>query len=229
MKSDIKIVVLLPCYNEEKSIVQTILDFKMHVPDGEIIVFDNNSTDKTAELARQEDVQVVSSLKKGKGNVIRHMLSAIDADVYLIADGDYTYSARDACKLVKAVQLGADMAIGDRLSADYYASNFKISHNFGNKLVRYLVNKLWHGSIPDIMTGCRALSRDFAESLCLKSQGFEIETEISIQALQKKANVVSIPIEYRDRLEGSVSKIRTYKDGLKIIKFIFKTKLFNSM
>lgn len=215
--------VLIPCYNEELTIKATVLEFRMALPDAKIFVFDNNSTDRSAEIVMKEtNATVIPVPKQGKGNVVQEMFATIDADVYLMVDGDCTYPAKYAQQLVKGITDGYDMVIGDRLSGDYAENNKRPFHNMGNNLVRWLVNHLFRGQIKDIMTGYRTFSRDFVKSVELHSTHFEIETELSIRALQMGSKLKSIPIEYRDRPDGSKSKLSTYKDGYKVLRFIWR-------
>ena len=216
-----KIAVLIPCYNESVTIAKVVADFKEALPEATIYVYDNNSTDGTAEIAGATGAVVRYEYRQGKGNVIRTMFREIDAECYIMADGDDTYPAEFAREMAELVLSGkADMVIGDRLSATYFTENKRAFHNFGNKLVRKLINKLFKGNIRDIMTGYRAFSYEFVKSFPILSGGFEIETEMSIHALDKKFKLCEIPVTYRDRPEGSVSKLNTYKDGLKVLKTI---------
>lgn len=216
-----RIAVLIPCYNEAQSIGKVVADFKAALPEAVVYVYDNNSTDDTAKTAAQAGAVVRHEPRQGKGNVVRRMFREIDADVYLMADGDGTYPAQAATEMVKPVlEDDVDMVIGDRLSTTYFSENKRRFHNSGNKLVRSLINRLWNVEIHDIMTGYRAFSRRFVKLFPVMSEGFEIETEMTIHALDKRFNIVEKPIEYSDRKEGS-SKLNTVKDGLKILKIIF--------
>lgn len=216
-----RIAVLIPCYNEAQSIGKVVADFKAALPEAVVYVYDNNSTDDTAKTAAQAGAVVRHEPRQGKGNVVRRMFREIDADVYLMADGDDTYPAQAATEMVKPVlEDDVDMVIGDRLSTTYFSENKRRFHNSGNKLVRSLINRLWNVEIHDIMTGYRAFSRRFVKLFPVMSEGFEIETEMTIHALDKRFNIVEKPIEYSDRKEGS-SKLNTVKDGLKILKIIF--------
>lgn len=218
-----KTVVLIPCYNEAKSIRAVIDDFKEYMPDAEIYVFDNNSTDGTDEIAASAGAIVRYESRQGKGNVIRTMFREIDADCYIMADGDNTYPASFAPVLQRLVLSGkADMAIGDRLSSSYFTENKRPFHNFGNRLVRGLINRLFKAKVNDIMTGARAFSRDFVKSFAVFSKGFEIETEMTIFALEHNFKIAEVPIEYRDRDADNPSKLSTYSDGYKVIKTIFR-------
>ena len=215
-------VVLIPCYNEELTIENVIRDFKENMPEAEIYVYDNNCTDRTAQIAENAGAIVRKETRQGKGNVIRTMFREIDADCYIMADGDDTYPASFGPVLEKLVlEEGVDMAIGDRLSSTYFTENKRPFHNFGNKLVRWLINYLFDADVNDIMTGARAFSRDFVKSFAVMSKGFEIETEMKIFALDNRMKLAEVPIEYRDRVKGSSSKLNTYSDGLKVIMTIF--------
>lgn len=218
-----KIAVLIPCYNEELTIAKVIKDFKRELPNADIYVYDNNSKDKTYEIALANGAIVKKEYRQGKGNVVRSMFRDIDADCYIMADGDDTYPAKFVHELIKPVINGdADMVIGDRLSNGTYRSeNKRAFHNFGNTLVRKLINVLFKSNIQDIMTGYRAFSKNFVKNMPVMSAGFEIETEMSIHALDKKFLLKEVPIDYRDRPEGSFSKLNTVNDGMKVIKTIF--------
>ncbi len=216
-----KIAVLIPCYNESKTIEKVIKDYKNALPDADIYVYDNNSTDHTDEIAKKAGAIVRYEYRQGKGNVIRSMFRDIDADCYLMIDGDDTYPAENAKEMCNLVLDGkADMVIGDRLSSTYFTENKRPFHNMGNRLVRFLINKIFKNNIKDIMTGYRAFSYDFVKGFPVLSKGFEIETEMTIHAVDKNFKLVEIPVTYRDRPEGSVSKLNTYKDGLKVLKTI---------
>lgn len=218
---DKKIVVLVPCYNESMTVKKVVDDFHTYLPEAEIIVFDNNSSDHTDEIARAAGATVYYEHRQGKGNCVRSMFREIDADCYVIVDGDDTYPAEEVRKLVDPViNDGADMVIGDRLSTTYFTENKRSFHNMGNKLVRNLINLIFHGKINDIMTGYRAFSRDFVKSFPIVTKGFEIETEMTIHALDKNMFVVEVPIEYRDRPEGSESKLNTVSDGIRVLRTI---------
>ncbi len=220
-KSSSKIAVLIPCYNESKTIEKVVKDYKKALPEADIYVYDNNSTDQTDEIAIKAGAIVRYEYRQGKGNVIRSMFREIDADCYLMIDGDDTYSsenAREMCNYI--LEKRADMVIGDRLSSTYFTENKRPFHNFGNKIVRWLINKLFKNNIRDIMTGYRAFSYDFVKGFPVLSKGFEIETEMTIHAVDKNFKLVEIPITYRDRPEGSVSKLNTYKDGFKVLRTI---------
>ena len=217
-----KTAVLIPCYNEETTIRKVVSDFKNTLPHAAIYVYDNNSTDNTLQEAKKSGAIVRKEPRQGKGNVIRQMLRDIDADCYLIVDGDDTYPAECALELCKFVDEGYDMVIGDRLSSTYFTENKRPFHNEGNRLVRFLVNKLFNSDIHDIMTGYRALSRTFAKNLPIISRGFEIETEMTIHALDNNFLIKEIVVDYRDRKENSKSKLNTFKDGFKVIKTILR-------
>lgn len=219
MKS--KIAVLIPCYNESKTIAKVVKDYKEALPEADIYVYDNNSTDNTDEIAKKAGAIVRYESKQGKGNVIRTMFREIDADCYLMIDGDDTYpseNARQMCNYV--LENGVDMVIGDRLSSTYFEENKRPFHNLGNKMVRGLINKIFKSNIRDIMTGYRAFSYNFVKTFPILSKGFEIETEMTIHAIDKNFTLKEIPVQYRDRPEGSVSKLNTYKDGARVIKTI---------
>ena len=217
-----KVAVLIPCYNEELTIGKVVDDFKKSLPDAVIYVYDNNSKDKTAEIAKAHGAVVRYERKQGKGNVMRSMFRDIDAECYILVDGDDTYPAEAAPELVSAViDKGGDLVIGDRLSSTYFTENKRPFHNSGNVLVKSLINNFFKSDIKDIMTGYRAFSYEFVKTFPVLSQGFEIETEMTIHALDKNFSIISIPIQYRDRPEGSESKLNTYKDGFKVIMTIF--------
>lgn len=222
--TDKKIAVLLPCYNEEQTVEKVVRDFQRELPEATIYVYNNNSTDRTAEIASSiEGVVVKNEYRQGKGNVIRSMFRQIDADCYIMADGDDTYPAEHAREMARLVlEEDVDMVIGDRLSSTYFVENKRAFHNFGNKLVRWLINKLFSGDVKDIMTGYRAFSYDFVKLMPIESAGFEVETEMTINALDKRFNIREIPVQYRDRPEGSVSKLNTVKDGVRVIGTIFR-------
>ena len=216
-----KIAVLIPCYNESKTIRKVVEDFKRELPEATIYVYDNNSKDGTDEIAKNAGAIVRYEKKQGKGNVIRSMFRDIDAECYIITDGDDTYPAEEAKKFCKAViENNADMVIGDRLSATYFTENKRPFHNFGNVLVRNLINLIYKGNIRDVMTGYRAFSYKFVKTFPILSKGFEIETEMTIHSLDKNMNIENVIIEYRDRPDGSESKLSTYSDGFRVIKTI---------
>ena len=213
-----KVAILIPCYNEEKTIEQVVKDFKKHVPTARIYVYDNNSTDRTAELAKSAGAIVRHEYSQGKGNVIRRMFREINAEVYIMVDGDATYSAADAPAMIKMIEeKRAEMVVGDRLSGAYYTENKRPFHNFGNNLVRLLINKIFKSDISDIMTGYRAMSYEFVKTFPVLSRGFEIETEMSIHAAFRRMRTENITISYKDRPEGSESKLSTFSDGFKVL------------
>lgn len=218
-----KIAVLVPCYNEEKTVEKVVNDFKRELPEATIYVYDNNSTDKTSEIAERCGAVVRHEYLQGKGNVIRRMFREINAECYIITDGDDTYPAECAPQMVEAVlERNADMVVGDRLSSTYFKENKRLFHNSGNRLVRKSINLLFHNDIKDIMTGYRAFSYEFAKTFPVLSEGFEIETEMSIHAVANNMQIENQIIVYRDRPEGSISKLNTYSDGFKILGTIFK-------
>lgn len=216
-----KIAVLVPCYNESRTIKKVVEDFKRVLPDAVIYIYDNNSTDGTDEIARNEGAIVRYEYKQGKGNVIRRMFRDIDAECYIMIDGDDTYPAEAAPEMARLVfEQNADMVVGDRLSSTYFTENKRPFHNFGNSLVRKSINVLFETDIKDIMTGYRAFSYLFVKTFPVLSKGFEIETEMSIHAADKNMQVENVVIEYRDRPEGSVSKLNTFSDGFRVLKTI---------
>ena len=218
-----KIAVLIPCYNEEKTVEKVVRDFKAVLPEAVIYVYDNNSSDQTVELAEKAGAVVRHEYMQGKGNVIRRMFREIDAEVYVMTDGDDTYPAEFAREMVdKVLEHQADMVVGDRLSSTYFTENKRPFHNFGNSLVRGTINRLFHTEIKDIMTGYRAFSYQFVKTFPVLSKGFEIETEMTIHAADKNMQVDNVIIEYRDRPEGSESKLNTYSDGAKVLMSIAK-------
>ena len=216
-----KLDVIIPCYNEELTVEKTVSDFKRVLPDADIYVYNNNSKDRTKELALKAGAIVKDEYRQGKGAVVRSMFRDIDAECYIMIDGDDTYpaeNAREMCDLILAKK--ADMVIGDRLSSTYFTENKRPFHNLGNKMVRFFINKLFHNNVKDIMTGYRAFSYDFVKGFPVLSKGFEIETEMTIHAVDKNYHLVEVPVNYKDRPEGSVSKLNTYKDGFKVLKTI---------
>ena len=216
-----KIAVLIPCYNESATIAKVVQDYRAALPDAAIYVYDNNSTDGTDEIARAAGAVVRYERRQGKGNVIRTMFREIDAECYLMIDGDDTYPAEDARAMADGVlRDGYDMVIGDRLSSTYFTENKRPFHNSGNVLVRKLVNRFFGGHVTDIMTGYRAFSPLFVKSFPILSKGFEIETEMTIHALDKNFALTSIPVGYRDRPAGSESKLNTFSDGFKVLRTI---------
>lgn len=213
-----RIAVLIPCYNEEKTIAKVINDFRNALPEAKIYVYNNNSKDRTAQIAEENGAIVRNEYKQGKGNVIRRMFREIDAECYILVDGDDTYPADCARQMADYVlERHTDMVIGDRLSSTYFSENKRPFHNFGNSMVRFLINNLFNANIMDIMTGYRAFSYLFVKTFPVLSKGFEIETEMSIHAIDKNLSVENVVIEYRDRPEGSISKLNTYSDGIKVI------------
>ena len=218
-----KIAVLIPCYNEEKTVEKVVRDFREVLPEAVIYVYDNNSSDRTVELAEKAGAVVRHEYTQGKRNVIRRMFREIDAEVYVMTDGDDTYPAEFAREMVdKVLEHQADMVVGDRLSSTYFTENKRPFHNFGNSLVRGTINRLFHTEIKDIMTGYRAFSYQFVKTFPVLSKGFEIETEMTIHAADKNMQVDNVIIEYRDRPEGSESKLNTYSDGAKVLMSIAK-------
>lgn len=216
-----KIAVLIPCYNEATTIEKVVKDYRQVLPEADIYVYDNNSTDGTDEIAKQAGAIVRYESKQGKGNVIRTMFREIEADCYLMIDGDDTYpaeSAREMCDYV--LNENVDMVIGDRLSSTYFTENKRAFHNFGNRIVRWSINTIFRSKINDIMTGYRAFSYEFVKSYPVLTKGFETETEMTIHAIDKNLTLKEISVQYRDRPVGSVSKLNTYKDGVKVIKTI---------
>lgn len=217
-----KIAVLIPCYNEAKTIKKVIEDFRKALPEATIYVYDNNSKDNTDKIAREAGAIVRYERKQGKGNVIRSMFRDIDAECYIMADGDDTYPAEFAREMVdKVLNDNVDMVIGDRLSSTYFTENKRLFHNFGNDLVRKLINFIYKSNIQDVMTGYRAFSFEFVKTFPVLSKGFEIETEMTMHTLDKNLHTENVIIEYRDRPEGSESKLNTYSDGIKVLKTIF--------
>lgn len=219
---NLSVAVLLPCYNEEVTIGKVVRDFKASLPDATIYVYDNNSTDRTAEIAEAEGAIVRREPRQGKGNVIRAMFEDIDAGVYVMADGDDTYPADAAPAMVAKVLEGYDMVIGDRLSSTYFQENKRPFHNFGNRLVRGSINGLFNAHVTDIMTGYRAFNFTFVKTYPVLSRGFEVETEMTIHSLNNNLRLYEMPIQYRDRPEGSVSKLDTVGDGIKVMSTIFR-------
>ncbi|MBR1930176.1 MAG: glycosyltransferase [Lachnospiraceae bacterium] len=214
-----KIAVLIPCYNEEQTIAKVVGDVKAALPEAVVYVYDNNSADRTVELALQAGAVVRYEYKQGKGNVIRRMFREIDAECYLMIDGDDTYPLSSAREMVdKVLTHHADMVVGDRLSSTYFTENKRPFHNFGNSLMRAGINSLFRSDIKDIMTGYRAFSYEFVKTFPVFSKGFEIETEMTIHAVNYDMQVENVVVEYRDRPEGSVSKLNTYSDGMRVIK-----------
>ena len=218
-----KIAVLIPCYNESKTVEKVVTDFKRVLPEASIYVYDNNSTDNTAVLAKKAGAIVRHEYQQGKGNVIRRMFREIDAECYIMTDGDDTYPAEYARQMADLVfDKNVDMVVGDRLSSTYFEENKRPFHNLGNSIVRKSINFLFKSEIKDIMTGYRAFSYQFVKSFPVLSKGFEIETEMSIHAIDKNMYIENVIIDYRDRPEGSESKLNTYSDGLKVLFTIFR-------
>ena len=218
-----KIAVLIPCYNESKTIEKVVTDFKRELPEATIYVYDNNSTDGTDKIAAAAGAVVPYEYQQGKGNVIRRMFRDIDAECYIMTDGDDTYPAEYAREMAnKVLERNVDMVVGDRLSSTYFEENKRPFHNFGNSIVRSSINRLFKSNIKDIMTGYRAFSYLFVKTFPVLSKGFEIETEMSIHAVDKNLFVKNVIIDYRDRPGGSESKLNTYSDGFKVLRTIFR-------
>jgi len=217
-----KIAVLIPCYNEEKTVQKVVKDFQKELPEAKIYVYDNNSKDNTAKLAKEAGAIVRYETRQGKGNVIRTMFREIEAECYIMVDGDDTYPAEHAKEMAKSVlEENIDMVVGDRLSSTYFVENKRRFHNFGNVLVRMLINRIYNSQIRDVMTGYRAFSYRFIKTFPVMSKGFELETELTIHCLDKNLKIKNIIVDYRDRPVGSVSKLNTIPDGIKVIKTIF--------
>lgn len=218
-----KIAVLIPCYNEEKTIAKVVKDAKAALPEAVIYVYDNNSTDRTVELAREAGAQIRYEHMQGKGNVIRRMFREIEAECYIMVDGDDTYPMEYAREMAdKVLSYNADMVVGDRLSSTYFTENKRPFHNFGNTIVRSSINRLFHCEIKDIMTGFRAFSYGFVKTFPVLSTGFEIETEMTIHAVYNNMQIENVIVDYRDRPEGSESKLNTFSDGFKVLHTIMK-------
>ena len=218
-----KIAVLIPCYNEEKTIAKVVADAKAALPEAVIYVYDNNSTDRTVELAREAGAVIRHEYMQGKGNVIRRMFREVEARCYIMVDGDDTYPMEFAPEMVdKVLHHNADMVVGDRLSSTYFSENKRPFHNMGNSLVRASINRLFQCDIKDIMTGFRAFSYGFVKTFPILSKGFEIETEMSIHAVYNQLQIDNVIVDYRDRPEGSVSKLNTYADGFRVLGTIFR-------
>lgn len=218
-----QVAVLIPCYNESSTIGKVVRDFREALPEAVIYVYDNNSTDHTDRIARDAGAVVRYEFQQGKGNVVRRMFAEIDAHCYVMVDGDDTYPAEAARALVEEVRKNqADMVVGDRLSSTYFEENKRPFHNFGNAVVRGSINALFHNDIKDIMTGYRAFSYRFVKTFPVLSKGFEIETEMSIHAIDKNMRIRNVVIDYRDRPENSVSKLNTYSDGFKVLRTIMR-------
>ena len=218
-----KIAVLIPCYNEEKTIAKVVADAKAALPEAVIYVYDNNSTDRTVELAREAGAVIRHEYMQGKGNVIRRMFREVEARCYIMVDGDDTYPMEFAPEMVdKVLHHNADMVVGDRLSSTYFSENKRPFHNMGNSLVRASINRLFQCDIKDIMTGFRAFSYGFVKTFPILSKGFEIETEMTIHAVYNQLQIDNVIVDYRDRPEGSVSKLNTYADGFRVLGTIFR-------
>ena len=216
-----KIAVLIPCYNEELTISKVVKDFKKVLPNADIYVYDNNSTDNSVRLAKGAGAIVRYEIRQGKGNVVRSMFRDIDADCYLLVDADDTYSSKDAKKMCNYIlKDNYDMVVGDRLSSTYFTENKRLFHNFGNRIVRFLINKLFNANIKDVMSGYRAFSYEFVKGFPILSKNFEIETEMTIHAIDKNFRIITMPISYKDRQIGSVSKLNTYRDGIMVMNTI---------
>ena len=216
-----RIAVLIPCYNEARTVAKVVADWKAALPEATVYVYDNNSTDGTAELAREAGAVVRHEYVQGKGNVIRRMFREIEAEAYLMVDGDDTYPADRAREMAEMVLYRqADMVVGDRLSSTYFTENTRRFHGMGNAVVRWAINTLFHADVSDIMTGCRAFSYEFVKTFPVLSAGFEIETEMTIHALDKNLGIEQVVIPYRDRPEGSVSKLNTVRDGLRVLRTV---------
>ncbi len=218
-----RIAVMIPCYNEAATIGKVVQDFRRVLPDSVIYVYDNNSSDDTAKIAAENGAVVRHEYLRGKGNVMRRMFREIDAECYIITDGDDTYPVENAPEMARLVlENNADMVIGDRLSSTYFTENKRLFHNFGNSLVRFSINFLFKSDIRDIMTGYRAFSYKFIKTFPVLSRSFEIETEMTIHAIHNNLQIENVVIGYRDRPEGSVSKLNTYSDGIKVLRTIIK-------
>ncbi len=217
-----KVAILLPCYNEAITIEKVVKDFRAELPEAEIWVYDNNSSDGSAEIALKAGAKVRRVTQQGKGHVVRRMFQEIEADIYVMVDSDDTYPADEVHKLIKPIADGeADMVNGDRLSSTYMTENKRPGHNFGNTLVCTLIRMLWGVRVHDVMTGYRAFSRHFVKSCPVLAQGFEIETEMTLHTIDKRMSLVEVPVQYRDRPEGSESKLNTVSDGIRVLKTIF--------
>jgi glycosyltransferase involved in cell wall biosynthesis len=222
------IAILIPCYNEEITIGKVIDDWRKALPSSKIYVYNNASTDNTAKEAKKHNAIVRYAKKRGKGNVIKKMFQEIEADIYIMVDGDDTYSTENAQKMVELIESQkADMVICDRLSSTYYTENTRKGHNFGNKLFKNIINLLFHGNEKDILSGCRAFSKKFVKNIKIESQGFQIETELTIYALCNNYKIISLPTLYKERVKGSHSKLKTIPDGIKIFCMILKMFLKN--
>lgn len=217
-----RVVVLIPCYNEEATVGKVVKDFRQELPDAVIYVYDNNSQDATAQVAAQAGAVVRKEYRQGKGNVIRSMFREIDADIYVMVDGDDTYPAEFVHELIRVAEHGVDMVIGDRFAnGSYQVENKRPMHDAGNRLVRGLINRLFRAKLRDIMSGYRVFSRHFVKNMPVISEGFEIETEMALHALDKRFAIREIAVAYRDRPEGSESKLNTFSDGFRVLKTVF--------
>ena len=231
-----KVALLIPCYNEEKTIAKVIEDARRFLPEAVVYVYDNNSTDDTAKIAKEHGAIVRQERQQGKGNVLRRMFREIDAECYVLTDGDDTYPLENAKEMVRLVlEEKADMVVGDRLSSTYFSENKRPFHNLGNSMVRGSINGLFHCDIKDIMTGYRTFSYNFVKTFPVLSKGFEIETEMTIHAVNNNMQIANVIVDYRDRPEGSESKLNTYSDGFKVLRTIarlfrvYKTLQFFSL
>lgn len=210
------IAIAIPCYNEEPTIAKVIADFRAQLPGADIFVFDNNSSDRTEEVARKQGAKIFFEKKQGKGHVMRNMFRTINSDIFVLVDGDDTYFAEDIHKLIEPIkEEKADMVVGNRLFKN--KRGFSSSHHFGNAVFRYLLNYLFNAKYADILSGYRVMTKDFYKNVPLLSKGFEIETELTLQSLERDYRIVEIPVGYRDRPKGSHSKISKFKDGSRII------------
>ena len=218
-----KIAVLIPCYNEEKTIAKVVKDAREALPDAVIYVYDNNSSDRTVEFARDAGAVIRYEHMQGKGNVIRRMFREVEAECYIMVDGDDTYPMEFAGEMAEQVlSHNADMVVGDRLSSTYFTENKRPFHNMGNSVVRGSINQLFDCDIKDIMTGYRAFSYGFVKTFPVLSTGFEIETEMTIHAVYNNMQIENVIVDYRDRPEGSESKLNTFSDGFKVLRTIVK-------
>lgn len=216
-----KTAVLIPCFNEATTVAKVVTDFRTNLPEAEIYVFDNNSSDSSAEAAAEAGATVIREPRRGKGFVVRSMFSKIDADIYIVVDADDTYPAEAAPSLIGPVAEGkADMVVGDRLSTTYFDANQRAFHNFGNRLVRSLINLLFRSNVRDVLSGYRVFSREFVKNFPVQSEGFEIETEMTIHALDRKYNILELPVDYRNRPTDSSSKLNTVTDGFRVLRML---------
>jgi len=222
-----KIAILIPCLNEEKTIAKVVKDCLKALPEAKVYVYDNNSTDNTISVAKNAGAIIRHEFERGKGNVVRRMFREIDAECYVMIDGDDTYDANASKEMVELVRShGADMVVGDRLSSTYFSENNRPFHGFGNSLVRNAVNLLFRTNVKDVMTGHRAFSYNFVKTFPVTSGQFEIETEMSIWAKSRNMSVYNVIIDYKDRPAGSASKLNTYVDGLKVLGSIIKLYMY---